>query len=176
MTTARDVDGPSNEERQEILEGLILGLRDLLQDDRLGQFNTRERSVMGRLARLMAPHYEGWDIDADHERRGEDPKYLDILPNGEPGRKPIVPDIIVHRLGVQRNLLVVELKLSDNTNIALDLWKLSHMTRQDGLYGYTVGAHIILNLNRQSVAHSTIFVGGAPHPDLSNWFQEHFIL
>ncbi|TGT71852.1 MULTISPECIES: hypothetical protein [unclassified Mesorhizobium] len=34
----------------------------------------------------------------------DDPKYLDVLPNGEPGQKPIIPDIIVHELGVENNL------------------------------------------------------------------------
>ncbi len=58
------------EEQRKTLEGLILGLRELLEDVRLGQFDTRERAVMGRLARFMAPHYEDWDIDTDHERRG----------------------------------------------------------------------------------------------------------
>ncbi|TGT71851.1 MULTISPECIES: hypothetical protein [unclassified Mesorhizobium] len=65
---------------------------------------------------------------------------------------------------------MVELKLSDNPNIALDLWKLIHMTRQNGLYRYSVGAHIILDLKRQTVAQSIIFVGGAPHPELTDWF------
>ncbi|KAA0699981.1 hypothetical protein DTW90_11805 [Neorhizobium sp. P12A] len=162
------------EEQREILGGLILGIRELLSDRRIGRFDTRERAVMGRLARFMAPHYRGWDIDTDHERRGDDPKYLDVLPNGEPGRKPIIPDIIVHELGTQHNLLVVELKLSDNANIALDLWKLSQMTRENGLYAYSVGAHIILNLDRRTVAHSIIFIGGAPHPELTDWFQGHF--
>lgn len=163
------------EEQRKALEGLILGIGELLADVRLGQFDTRERAVMGRLARFMAPHYRGWDIDTDHERRGDDPKYLDVLPNGEPGQKPIIPDIIVHELGVKNNLLVVELKLSDNINIALDLWKLTHMTRQNGLYGYSVGAHVILNLDQQTVAQSVVFVGGAPHPELTDWFQVHFL-
>ncbi|RWA81301.1 MAG: hypothetical protein EOQ30_19180 [Mesorhizobium sp.] len=156
------------------LQGLMLGLHELLEDPRLGQFDTRERAVMGRLARFMAPHYDGWDIDTDHERRGDDPKYLDILPNGQAGQKPIIPDIIVHKLGVKDNLLVVELKLSDNHDIALDLWKLTHMTRQNGLYEYAVGAHVILNLEQQTVAQSIIFVDGAPHPELTDWFRRHF--
>ncbi|WP_154674698.1 hypothetical protein [Mesorhizobium erdmanii] len=70
--------------------------------------------------------------------------------------------------------MVVELKLSDNHDIALDLWKLAHMTRENGLYGYTPGAHVILNLQQQTVAQSIIFVGGAPHPELAGWFQRHF--
>lgn len=54
MTTPGDGHGPSNQQRQEILGGLVLGIGELLRDDRLGQFDTRERSVMGRLARFMA--------------------------------------------------------------------------------------------------------------------------
>lgn len=88
--------------QQKILGGLVQALSDLLKDRRLGQFGTRERTVMGRLARFMGPYYEDWDIDTDHERRGDDPKYLDILPSGEPGERRIVPDIIVHKLGEEK--------------------------------------------------------------------------
>lgn len=75
---------------------------------------------------------------------------------------------------MQNNLLVVELKLSDNPDIALDLWKLEHMTSEGGLYGYSVGVHIILDLGRRTVAQSTIFADGAPDPELSDWFQGMF--
>ncbi len=129
---------------------------------------------MGRPARFMVQCYGGWDVDTDHERRGDDPKFLDIRPGGEPGNKQIIPDIIVHELGVQNNLLVVELKLSDNTDFALDVWKLIHMTRQQGLYAYKVGAHVVLDLQRRTVAQSLVYLDGSPKPELSAWFQAQF--
>ncbi len=158
------------DEQKNALNGLIRGILELLSDERLGQLNIRERAVMGRLARFMVPYYQGWDIDTDHERIGDDPKYLYVLPNGEPGEKPIIPDIIVHKLGVKENLLVVELKLHDNTNFALDLWKLTHMTRLAGMYAYMVGAHVVLNLRAQTITQALIYVDGSVNIELTDWF------
>lgn len=84
MTNVTGEDGAPLEGRRAILEGLILGTRELLADDRLGRFDTRERAVMGRLARFMVPHYRGWDIDTDHQRRGMTPSTWIFYPTADP--------------------------------------------------------------------------------------------
>lgn len=66
------------------------------------------------------------------------------------------------------------MKLNDNANIALDIWKLEHMTRKGGLYCYAVGAHIVLDLEQQTVFRSTVFANGIAQPELIEWFQGHF--
>ena len=92
-------------------------LRALYQRD-LGMIerDANERAITGRLAHYLDDRFPAYDVTAEYNRHGVDPKEVE-LPNGD-GLLTMVrvfPDIIVHQLGDDiDNLLVIEAKKSSN--------------------------------------------------------------
>lgn len=80
------------------------------------ELNVGERSIAAKLAAYMQPLFPTYDVDAEYNRHGIDPKRLPGGHECKEAQEPlIVPDIIVHRRGHDRaNLLVAEVKKSTN--------------------------------------------------------------
>ena len=103
--------------RDEIEARVLAALRLLvLRDGRLLELNVGERSIAAKLAGYMQPLFPAYDVDAEYNRHGIDPKRLPGGHECKEGQEPlIVPDIIVHQRGHNgSNLLVAEVKKFTN--------------------------------------------------------------
>jgi hypothetical protein len=76
--------------------------------------DTHERTIAEILTRYLRPHFEGYDVNVDYNRMGDEPK--EVTWRIEPGAGPdhVYPDIIVHRRFVRDNVLAIELKKDSN--------------------------------------------------------------
>ncbi|WP_095203525.1 hypothetical protein [Mesorhizobium carmichaelinearum] len=141
------------------------GLRDFLAADmRLVEFDADERAVGARLARFVAPYFEGFDTDSDYNRRGPDldPKYLNLPAECRGGgRRRVKPDLIVHHRGDDTtNILVGEIKMETNNEPRdCDLIRVSAFRAQ--LY-YRVGFFLELPAGR----------GAADRAHAITWFRD----
>lgn len=86
------------------------------RDEYLLESKAHERTVAAQLACYLKPHFPEHDVDVEYNRHGLDPKAVDLPPNCRGGGKRlIVPDIVVHRRGHDReNLLVIQVKMETN--------------------------------------------------------------
>lgn len=76
--------------------------------------DANERSITHRLAMYLQEEFSDWDVDCEYNRDGNDPKEL-LLPVTDASERDtdaqtVYPDIIVHKRGQQKNLLVIEAK------------------------------------------------------------------
>lgn len=86
------------------------------RDPVLLESDTGERAVVAKLACYMAPLFPNHDVDVEYNRHGLESKTVELPREcGGGGEKLIIPDIIVHRRGVDTaNLLVAEIKKETN--------------------------------------------------------------
>jgi hypothetical protein len=119
---------------QREIEPLLRKALELLRDRDwlLLEYEVGERAVASKLACYLAPLFPEHDVDVEYNRHGLDPKDLDLPADCHGGgTKLIVPDVIVHRRGHDRdNLLVVEVKKETNPESrACDRAKIEGMKR-----------------------------------------------
>ncbi len=98
----------------------VIDAVDLLleKDGDLFSRDLNERTLTHRLAVYLEPRFEGWHVDCEYNRNGDDPKEVD-LPRHHLGRiteedleaRTVFPDVLVHQRNTnERNLLVIEAK------------------------------------------------------------------
>lgn len=105
--------------------------------------NAHERSISHKLAVYLEKHFDEWDVDCEYNRVGQDQiekaldfeeiqlcyKHRQIISN----KVSVYPDIVIHKRGEMRNLLVIEVKKSGNRiGKHCDLLKLQKYKRQLG--------------------------------------------
>ena len=158
---------------QAALSTLATAIRALLQDQELAYADPAERAIVARLAKLLDGKFEGWSIDTEWNRREDLIKRLpyDLTDDELKEHGAIVPDLIVHRVGKRENLLVVEVKKASNRNFAGDIWKLQGMTDQAGLYGYTVGLHLVIDILGGTAPQCDVYIDGSLHTGLTEWMR-----
>jgi hypothetical protein len=106
-------------------------IRQLLRNDyHLLEINVHERSIAHRLAEYLQQQFHDWHVDCEYNRHGREIKKL--------GEARVYPDIIVHLRNTPFNLLVIELKCS-NENYKGDIEKLKKFTDQNGEFKYKLG-------------------------------------
>ena len=88
------------------------------------EVKANERSMTHKLAECLQKEFIGWDVDCEYNRKGFDPKRLNLTPvsilSDDENATTVYPDIIVHqRIKQENNLLVIEAKKvelgADNT-------------------------------------------------------------
>jgi len=116
-----------------IAEVVVKAIQQLFETDaELLVRDIHERTITGRLAGHLGPHFPEWDVDCEYNRDGHEIKRVD--------GKIVVPDIIVHHRGTPDNLLVIEVKKSntrapDEDDIAkVHAYRGSHLRYQNGLF------------------------------------------
>lgn len=128
-------------DRSDVKDALRHAVLKLIQNDSvLLSIGVGEPTVSARLMHYLVTQFPGWDVDAEYNKNGRDPKRA-ILPDGLDAK--IKPDVIVHRRESAENLLAIEVKKSRRGNHRHDIAKLEACTRSDGL-AYRFGAHVIL--------------------------------
>lgn len=144
---------PSSLANTEIRTRLIAALNELYatQSDLL-ENETNERSAAHHFAICIAATFPEWHVDVEYNRMGDRVKRLrECVPEHVHSTSihggAIFPDIIVHKRGQQGpNVLVVELKKTNNPDRGGDVCKLKAMTapaEQLG-FGYELGALVIV--------------------------------
>lgn len=148
-------------------------VRALLADKELAYADPAERALVGRIRDLLHGQYEGWSIDLEWNRREDVIKRLRYgLSDDELiGKDAIVPDLIVHRVGMRENLLVVEVKKATNKDFEGDIWKLKGMTEQAGPYGYEIGLHLVVDVRAGTAPRSDVYLDAQLDEAMSAWMQ-----
>lgn len=155
-----------------VLTQVVSALLELWErEPGLAEYNAGELVVAHYLALFMRKRFPDWNVDPEWTKREHELKRLAELPQHGGVSRQIRPDIIVHHRGQQENLLVVELKRHDNRDIAGDVWKLEGMTAQDRGYAYSVGLHLVLNVEKMTVALCDVYAGGGLDADLTAWLR-----
>ncbi len=96
-------------------------LQDLVDKDvDILEVNINERTISHRFAIYLEAFFNGWNIDCEYNRDHDDRKTLNIdyenHRTDDIEAKTVFPDIIVHQRKTNKNLLVIEMKKSTNTN------------------------------------------------------------
>lgn len=136
---------------QEVRFRLEAALSRLLENDRyLLEQNLSERSISHRCAEHLQGVFPEWHVDCEYNRNFEQVKRLEIgVPDTSPGEteaRTVYPDIIVHRRGTDENLLVVEVKKSNNQDSGgYDLRKLEEFQR--GEFGYENAYFVMVDVD-----------------------------
>jgi hypothetical protein len=125
-------------------------IRQLLRNDHhLLKINAHERSIAHKLAEYLQQQFHDWHVDCEYNRHGIEIKKL--------GEARVYPDIIVHLRNTPFNLLVIELKCS-NENYEGDIEKLKKFTDQNGEFKYKLG--LFLKILDQEIKEMIWFKNG----------------
>lgn len=144
------------------------------KDSYLLENNSSERSITHKIALYLESQYPDYEVDCEYNLNAKDPRqrktiYFDInthpeVMNVRQGRRihalsgdeqielSIVPDIIIHKRGHNKNnCAIIEVKKStQNPNeIAFDQKKLCYYTSEKCLFRYPAGYLIILNIGSE---------------------------
>ena len=93
--------------------------RFYLNDRYLIDHDVNERSLTFRLGFYLQQIFSGWDVDCEFNRNVASGNGRKQLPDPDsPGHtlKDIYPDIIIHKRGMKRNLLLIEAKKMNVTD------------------------------------------------------------
>jgi hypothetical protein len=114
--------------------------------------NANERSITHKLAEYLQQEFKDLDVDCEYNRMWNDLKIdkkiiqleEDMASVYDTDAKTVFPDIIVHKRENKDNLLVVEVKKSNNTsNKLMDKVKLETFTYSDH-FNYLFGVNLVL--------------------------------
>ena len=94
---------------------LKLALEKLLKNEKiLILLNINERTLTHKLAIYLQEYFKEWDVDCEYNRNHDVIKRLAIIPGASSiddiHARTVFPDIIVHKRGTDKNILVVEMK------------------------------------------------------------------
>lgn len=123
------------EDRGEVETSLKAALVCLLEaDSYLLKHDLSERSISHKLAEHLQGVFPEWHVDCEYNRDFDRVKKLDIdiseTSPEETEARTVYPDIIVHLRGTDRNLVVIEIKKSNNRDSGeYDLRKLEAFKR-----------------------------------------------
>lgn len=149
------------------LTQLVAAVRELFHLDHLAYAAPGEPNVVAELFALLRPRFPDCAVANEYDRREQEVKRL--------GTSRIIPDLIVHHVGNQKNnLLVVDVKLVGNYNFYGDVRKLRGMTDPAGAYRYTVGVHLVLSMPHRRVNRGHVYIDGEFDPNLTTWFEVQF--
>lgn len=166
--------GDALEVKITIMAPLVDAVLKLLNDEDLIINNPGEPVLTSELYHLMKNAFPGWRVNHLYDRREAIQKRLHYLkPDGLMKNAPIIPDIIVHRVGMQENLLVVEAKRYPNQDDGDDVWKLEGLTADGAGYGYKLGIHITFNVPKRVITNCAVYSNGTIDDDASAWLRKN---
>lgn len=146
-------------------------LDELRSDEMLFRLHANERSITHRLAVYLEKPFDGWNVDCEYSRIGEDPSIYKrlLLPSAanvthfDINGSRVYPDIVIHHRGqntASDNLLVIEVKtVWSQVSDEQDFKKLNAFTGQypvDQFVTYKFGLFLKFNENGE-VAKSQLF-------------------
>ena len=121
--------------KEELELKLKATLKNFIEKDGiLLKIGSSERSLTHKFAEHLQKAFNDWDVDCEYNRDEINIKKLPF--NSE--KKPVFPDIIIHKRCEDNNLLVIEAKKSNtnNNSIKYDLYKLNkYLSNFNYMYG-----------------------------------------
>ena len=130
-----------------LFTSLMEALNDFYEhENQLIELKVSERALTHKLAEHLQKRFKEYVVDCEYNKIGKDPKRVQILIaqmkfsrrcNADcdacaKNKCVIFPDIIVHRRGVDDNLLVIEAKTGwSRKKQSVDLKKISALTKSD---------------------------------------------
>lgn len=141
--------------------------------------NINERAISHRLALYLENRFDGYDVDCEYDGyamtdgikkhliierkklenlghiRDSDP-YIDNL------ERSVYPDIIIHKRGDVKNLLIIEVKKDKNKNKEFDREKLKLYTSNDEFnkLSYEWGAFVVFSTGEKALWETEWYKGG----------------
>lgn len=121
-------------------------------DSFLLEENANERSITHKLAEYLQQEFKDWNVDCEYNRMWNDfeidKKIIeleeDIASVYDTDAKTVFPDIIIHKRENKDNLLVIEVKKSNNTaDKLMDKIKLETFTYSDH-FKYLFGLNLVI--------------------------------
>lgn len=114
--------------------------------------DVNERSISYKIAEYITPKFSNWNVDCEYNRDMENTKLLglsleDIKTDDLKG-STVYPDIIIHKRGTKKNLLVIEIKKS-GLPYDKDIKKINAFLKSDK-YSYKFGLMLIINTDDRS--------------------------
>ena len=106
-----------------------------------------ERSVAHKLAEYLQQEFSEYHIDCEYNRDKDYKKELEGISECRGKEDLVFPDIIIHRRNTDNNLLVVEIKTSNNFE-KCDLRKLELFTKPSEKFRYQFGLFLKFDCKR----------------------------
>jgi len=118
-------------------------VRLLLKNDLFLLMNdSDEWAITHKFAEYLQQEFPDWHVDVEYNRDKDQVKTLD--------EKKVRPDIIVHIRNTDSNLLVIEVKKSNNLeNVDLDRKRLEKFTSLQGKYRYQLGLFVMFYVGNE---------------------------
>jgi hypothetical protein len=117
ISMIEEKDSISDESIQKKVETAICLLKK--NDVFLLQNNVNERSISHKLAEYLQAQFKSWHVDCEYNRDNARAKSLNLpkrnAPDDDLDARTVFPDIIVHHRNTSENLLVIEIKKSNNS-------------------------------------------------------------
>ncbi len=114
----------------EICIGILLK-KDLL----LLENQAHERAISHKLAEYLQTKFQDLHVDCEYNRKGSDIKKVE--------GNNVLPDIIIHRRNSNENILVIEMKITNDDGH--DIKRLKKFTSQNGELKYQLGLFLKLS-------------------------------
>ena len=155
---------------QEIKDNLTQAIMNFITADRdLLLYDSHERAITHKLAEHMGGCFRDWNIDCEYDRIGKEKQqklihyskeaFIEARKSGlipdhiisyeqllqSEYKTRVFPDIIVHKRGnINANLMVLEVKKANNTDVSLgwDQWKLQFFVHS---LHYFTGTFVVFN-------------------------------
>ena len=134
-----------------IVKQSLKKLRSL--DKKLLEIKVNERTITHKLAEYLQQNFPEFNVDCEYNRFEDLVKKM-ILPKDkinwdDTEAKTIFPDIIIHKRGTQEaNLLVIEVKKSNNNSEDFDRMKLHTFLQKP--FNYQYGLFLRINLKGEN--------------------------
>jgi hypothetical protein len=149
-------------EKRDIIKKINLSL-DLFyeKDAHLIEINVHERSIAHKFAEYLQLLFPDYNVDCEYDRHGKYTKKLERIKECDKDRTTnrILPDIIIHKRGHDRNNLVVFEVKSKSTATACDIKKLELLTKKLGEFGYDFGFFVQFG-NERAGCELRLFING----------------
>ncbi|MCJ7511246.1 MAG: hypothetical protein MUP14_10245 [Dehalococcoidia bacterium] len=132
-----------------------------LKDCALLELTVNECSISHKLAEHLQYLFKEYEVDCEYNRHGIYPKRIhrDHRTDAEGSDGRVFPDIVIHKRGHdERNLLAIEIKKRDNTDVSGDVEKLEVLTGQE--FGYKTGLLIIFDVQNKILSDVVFFQDG----------------
>ncbi len=131
--------------KEEILRKINLAL-DLFyeNDSQIVNLKVNERAICHQFAIYLKYLFKNYDVDCEYDKHGDDFKKLENISECSERKKTdrILPDILVHKRGNDKNnLIIIEIKSKSDAD-SCDIKKLELMTNHKGQFKYNFGVFI----------------------------------
>ena len=132
-------------QKKDIIKRVNLALDLFYEKDRyLLSINVNERSIAHKFSEYLQLLFADYNVDCEYDRHGQYVKELEGISECSTERQTdrILPDIIIHKRGHDKdNLIVFEIKCKAEAT-PCDLKKLELLTRRKGRFRYKFGIFV----------------------------------